>query len=110
MPWKRWVKNHYGLSLTRESIRNLAQKCRSRYKIPPELTQKIRALTVYTHRHRTATIMEMQVKAVANLYELFLAAETMYRNVDRLRVARYGSTTRRSTCASYDRDQITAAT
>jgi hypothetical protein len=43
-PWKRWVASRYGLSLSRDNIRNLAAECRQRGKIPAELTAAIRAL------------------------------------------------------------------
>jgi hypothetical protein len=45
--WKRWVEDRYGLSLTREGVRRLAQMCRQEHKIPAELTRKVHGLTAY---------------------------------------------------------------
>ena len=47
MRWKRWVEDRYGLSLTREAVRRLAQMCRQEHKIPAELTRKVYGLTAY---------------------------------------------------------------
>jgi hypothetical protein len=41
------VESHYGLALTPEGVRNLAQECRNQNKISAELTQKIHALLAY---------------------------------------------------------------
>lgn len=46
-PWKRWVTSRYGLSLTPDSIRNLAAECRRRGKIPAEIAAAIRGLAAY---------------------------------------------------------------
>jgi hypothetical protein len=46
-PWKRWVESHYGLPLTLEGVRILAEECRKQHRIPAELTQKINALLAY---------------------------------------------------------------
>lgn len=47
MRWKRWVEDQYALSLTRESIRQLARRCRQEDKIPAELARKMHELTAY---------------------------------------------------------------
>jgi energy-coupling factor transporter ATP-binding protein EcfA2 len=47
VPWKRWIEDQYGLPLTRESIRQLAGRCRQQDKIPAELAQKIHELAAY---------------------------------------------------------------
>jgi AAA domain, putative AbiEii toxin, Type IV TA system/AAA ATPase domain len=46
-PWKRWIKERYGLPLSRDGIRGLARECRNNHKIPQELAQKIKSLIVY---------------------------------------------------------------
>jgi hypothetical protein len=51
-PWKRWVTSRYGLSLTSDSIRNLAAECRRRGKIPAEITAAIQALAAYAAEPR----------------------------------------------------------
>jgi hypothetical protein len=51
-PWKRWVQSRYGLSLTRDNIRNLAAECRRRCKIPAEMAAAIRVLAAYAAEPR----------------------------------------------------------
>jgi predicted ATPase len=46
-PWKRWVESRYGLSLSRDSVRDLARQCRDYGKIPSELRQIIQELLGY---------------------------------------------------------------
>jgi hypothetical protein len=47
--WKKWVEDRYGLSLTREGVRRLAQMCRQDHKIPAELTRKVHGLILQRH-------------------------------------------------------------
>jgi hypothetical protein len=47
-PWKRWIKTKYGLSLTPTGIRDLAQECHAKGKIPAEITRKVSELIAYT--------------------------------------------------------------
>jgi energy-coupling factor transporter ATP-binding protein EcfA2 len=51
-PWKGWVASRYGLTLTRDNIRNLAAECRRRGEIPAELAAAIRNLAAYAAEPR----------------------------------------------------------
>lgn len=46
-PWKRWVESRYGLSLSRDSVRDLARQCREQGKIPAGLQAAIHELLDY---------------------------------------------------------------
>jgi energy-coupling factor transporter ATP-binding protein EcfA2 len=46
--WKHWVESKYRLSLTRDNIRDLAQECCKKQKIPAELSRVISGLIAYT--------------------------------------------------------------
>jgi hypothetical protein len=47
IPWKQWVESQYGLSLSRDSVRDLARECRQQGKIPAELSAAAQTLLDY---------------------------------------------------------------
>ena len=53
--WKKWVSETYRLELSLENIRRLAAECKRQGRIPAELTQKIKQLTVVAASTRTNT-------------------------------------------------------
>lgn len=46
-PWKKWVESRYGLSLSRDSVRELARQCGRQDKIPAEAREVIREIIGY---------------------------------------------------------------